>query len=618
MTAAIRDLKLLLGSGVEIAVHTSAPDIWLYNPHIVDVGKGIGFQSLRLDYGKDYNGQRKDPTHNYHFLTAFHKDIKRKLGFDVPVLYPKPDIHLGGDEHVRPIDRRYWVVLSGGKSDVTIKPWVTTRLQQAVDYLRQQGLNFVQVGALEKPVETKKTRHFHPPLSGALNLLHKTNLRDLIRLIHHSDGVICGVTMAMHLAAALEKPCVVFAGGRESWWWEAYTNEGEQFGPQASGKLKVPHRYLHTIGLLPCCQQAGCLRNQVKALKPKDYACERPVAVDGQLVAECMRMIQVEHVVEAVMSYYKDGTLPPISPNPAPLAALPTTTTELPVLTVELAGRADLSGPAGAQVQIPTAASRSLLDLPEVGGKFTIFVLFYGPTEMHEMHRTCLESILDTVPKERRELRVGSNMLCQQSLEMIEQYQRSGDITAHYRHETNDFKYPVMREMFHDPERPITTKWCLWFDDDSFCNVNREWLTLLAGVMAASPPNVGMVGTPQYSSLNGDQQRWVKDASWYRGKPFRSARGISDPSGNKTFFCTGSFWAIKTEVIQAADVPDCRILHNGGDVMIGEQVWQAGYSLQSWNSRKQYVKWSAVPRRGESQPAAGTARYRELYARLRS
>src|SRR5262249_30746053 len=128
----------------------------------------------------------------------------------------------------------YWLIAAGGKFDLTIKWWDFPRWQTVVDHFRDRIL-FVQVG---------DARHYHPRMRGALDLRGWTNLRQLIRLVHHAQGVLCPVTCLMHLAAAVEsapgqpkvRPCVVVAGGREPVHWEAYPG----------------HQFIHTIGALPC------------------------------------------------------------------------------------------------------------------------------------------------------------------------------------------------------------------------------------------------------------------------------------------------------------------------------------------------------------------------------
>ena len=123
---------------------------------------------------------------------------------------------------------------------------------------------FVQVG---------EAGHHHPALRGVLDLRGRTTLRQLVRLVHHAQGVLCPVTLLMHLAAAVEvgpgmprnRPCVVVAGGREPAQWEAYPH----------------HQYLHTNGALRCCDHGGCWKARVVPLGDGDKMDEaRNLCVD--------------------------------------------------------------------------------------------------------------------------------------------------------------------------------------------------------------------------------------------------------------------------------------------------------------------------------------------------
>lgn len=115
---------------------------------------------------------------------------------------------------------RFWIMMAGGKYDFTAKWWNPDFYQEVVDHF-QGRIQFVQCG---------EAGHWHPPLKGVINLIGKTDTRQFVRLMYHADGVVCPVTFAMHLAAAVEmKPgrpknraCVVIAGGREPSHWEAY------------------------------------------------------------------------------------------------------------------------------------------------------------------------------------------------------------------------------------------------------------------------------------------------------------------------------------------------------------------------------------------------------------
>ena len=141
-----------------------------------------------------------------------------------------------------------------------------------------------------------------------------------MRIIRDAEGVICPVTAAMHIAAAFDKPCVVIAGGREAPWWEAYVREYSAFG--AGGPYpEIPHRFLHTFGALDCSRGPACWKKRTVPIEPDDTRdprkarklCVAPVRPLGsQPVPKCLDMIGVDHVVEAVLSYYADGTLPPL------------------------------------------------------------------------------------------------------------------------------------------------------------------------------------------------------------------------------------------------------------------------------------------------------------------
>jgi hypothetical protein len=307
LTALVRDLKLTYPE-FQLDVDTSAPDLWRNNPHLTPLKGRVPHRQLqwiKCAYGEGIRQQRNETVH---FVAYFHRDFEKQTKLHVPLNFPHGDLHLSaGERDVSLISGRYWVVLSGGKSDFTAKVWKTTALQAVVDRLVSQlGLGVVQIGSND-------SGHWHPPLRNVLDLRGESNLRDMLRLIQHADGVLCGVTSAMHMAAALQRPCVVWAGGREAWWWEAYVNENTGFGAKASGKLGVPHRFLHTIGLLDCCSRHGCWKSKVTRISNDNSLCKHPVETPGQPVPLCMEMITPDHVFNALKSYYDDGTLSPLS-----------------------------------------------------------------------------------------------------------------------------------------------------------------------------------------------------------------------------------------------------------------------------------------------------------------
>ena len=70
--------------------------------------------------------------------------------------------------------------------------------------------------------------------------------------------------MLMHAAAAFNRPAVIIAGGREPWWWTAYTSEVFEatVGKPAPSDF-VSHDFIHTLGILDCCKAKGCMRHQL-------------------------------------------------------------------------------------------------------------------------------------------------------------------------------------------------------------------------------------------------------------------------------------------------------------------------------------------------------------------
>jgi GT2 family glycosyltransferase len=114
-----------------------------------------------------------------------------------------------------------------------------------------------------------------------------------------------------------------------------------------------------------------------------------------------------------------------------------------------------------------------------------------------------------------------------------------------------------------------------------------------------------MLGARYFYSMNKPHIDWVKAAAWYRGRDFRDKVGNQAPNGFKIHFASGSCWMIRTQCIQECGIPDIRLQHNGGDICIGEQIWQNGWNLKNWNSDKRIVLWSSVPRRGHRESIFG-------------
>jgi len=305
-TAAVRDLHAACPGRFQTDVRSSADDLWLHNPHLTPLDESSpDVLSVDMHYPLIHQSNQRP----YHFIHGYHQYLEQQLGLRVPVTQYRGDIHLSEEErNSRPphaelgIPGRYWVLVAGGKYDFTAKWWAPGRFQQVVDRLAGR-VHFVQCG---------EAGHWHPELEGVTQLVGRTTLRELVRLVYHADGVLSPVTLAMHLAAAVpakpgkakHRPCVVVAGGREPPHWEAYPH----------------HQFIHTVGALPCCAEGGCWRSRCQLVgdgdsKDRHNLCQHPVQVSAELrIPRCMAMITPEEVVRRIELYYQGGVLEYLDP----------------------------------------------------------------------------------------------------------------------------------------------------------------------------------------------------------------------------------------------------------------------------------------------------------------
>ena len=298
LTAAVRDLHAACPGRFLTDVRTPCPGLWENNPHLTPLEEGAAdVEAIQCEYPLIHHSNQRP----YHFLHAFTRFLSEKLGVFIEPTAFKGDIHLSPEEKawMSQVQERvgedipFWIVNAGGKRDFTAKWWEPARYQQVVDHFRGR-IQFVQVG---------EAGHHHPALRGVIDLRGKTDLRQFVRLMYHAQGVLCPVTFAMHLAAAVEtkpgmpknRPCVVVAGGREPMQWEAYPH----------------HQYIHTNGALRCCDNGGCWKSRVVPLgdgDEKDQPQNLCVDVVGTL-PRCLDMITAPEVVRRIEMYFTGGAV---------------------------------------------------------------------------------------------------------------------------------------------------------------------------------------------------------------------------------------------------------------------------------------------------------------------
>lgn len=295
-TAALRDLHLARPGQYQTDYRGTSPELFHNNPYITPMDDRDGMH-IKLSYPM-IHASNDIPIH---FIQAYHAYLSAGVGHEIPITSARPEVYLSEAEKNQPSpfkeftgsDAPYWVVVSGGKFDFTNKWPSLPNLTCALESLASEVV----------PVQIGRSNHYHPRIPGAINMVGETpNMRDVLRLVYHAEGVVCPVTFLMHVAAALKKPCVVLAGGREPVTWNQYPNQ----------------QYLHTIGALDCCKAGGCWRSRVVALgdgDPKDQEdslCAYPeTEVPGSVpVARCQQMLTPETIQAAITTFLQGARLP--------------------------------------------------------------------------------------------------------------------------------------------------------------------------------------------------------------------------------------------------------------------------------------------------------------------
>lgn len=305
ITAAVRDLKKEHGDEYKIDVRTNAWDLWRENPYIERVDE-FNDECDTFDIG--YPDVHRSGKQVMHFSDGPRRHLERLLNITIPSTRIGGDVHLNYKEMTdNPMvqqygyDGPYWIVAGGGKFDFTAKWWGPTNYQRVVKELSNEVV-FVQTG---------ETKHYHPPIEGAFNMVGQTNIRQFMQLMYHADGVLCPTTFAMHLAAATplrpnqkSRPAVVIAGGREPSHWESYPG----------------HSFFDTIGQLSCCLTSACWKSRCSMVgdgdKKDNNLCTNRVALDlpdhllpskmGEdkvFIPKCMDMITPKMVSDRIRNY---------------------------------------------------------------------------------------------------------------------------------------------------------------------------------------------------------------------------------------------------------------------------------------------------------------------------
>lgn len=282
-TAAVHGLQRRHPGKFRIAVDTTADPLWEHNPDVEPLARAREekWEEVQLHYPLVNESNQR----GLHMMFGYCDFLSYALKVEVPLLTNRPLVYLSAEEKswMNQVEQefgyrgKFWLLSAGRKHDFTAKFWGTRNYKALVERLRGR-VQFVQVGSAE---------HHHPPIEGAFNLVGKTDLRQLVRLMHHAEGAVGGTTLLMHLAAALQKPYVCILGGREPVPWNQYPYQ----------------QTLHTLGALPCCKEGGCWKSRTVKLndgsEQDGSLCECPVPGE-EPVPRCLELIGADEVAAKV------------------------------------------------------------------------------------------------------------------------------------------------------------------------------------------------------------------------------------------------------------------------------------------------------------------------------
>ena len=204
-------------------------------------------------------------------------------------------------------------------------------------------------------------------------------------------------------------------------------------------------------------------------------------------------------------------------------------------------------------------------------GGFTVCVLFYG--DHLGLAARCIDSICKCLDARLvLDVRLAYNEVSHRVQDYIDGalIRNRPDCPIYiYKSDTNVCKYPLMRRMLYDSERPLGSSHVMWFDDDSCITAGPGWWRKTYDEAV----KYHMMGDVWYVTFDG-KQKWVRNQHWYTGKVWKRIRGKEAME-----FATGGWWTARTGFLHRWNYPWPELRHRGGDCTLGALIHQQGLQL---------------------------------------
>ena len=256
----------------------STQAVYEYNPHVQDLRGQGGVERIDWHYPLIQQATQRP----VHFMMGYTSHLSEILGVPVELTVNRPYLYLSEKEKAMEpqVPGKYWIINAGWKNCFETKRWLPERYQEVVDRL-QGKVRIVQIGM---------TAHHHPKLRGVIDLIDKTSIRDLIRLVYHAQGAIGPGTFLELISAAWNKPYVMVDSARETASWLSFPSQASL----------VKH------GKLRCCAERACWKTKLSGTQS---VCE-DIFTEGSIpVPRCSAMITADDVVRSIESFYEGGRL---------------------------------------------------------------------------------------------------------------------------------------------------------------------------------------------------------------------------------------------------------------------------------------------------------------------
>jgi ADP-heptose:LPS heptosyltransferase len=275
LTAAFEAIAKFHAYKYTFKVQCCAPEIFQHNPHCSEFARPD--RVIDVEHTPSWEADTRDAR----FISSYTEWLGDALGIKVRSAVTKPRIYLSPAELAAPrvIAEPYAVICSGYKPDGPLKNWGHGNWVAVSNWIQRQGLKVVQVGL---------AHHVHQRLPGAIDMIGKTNTRELFLLAFHSVYGCGHESYLSHIYAAYARPFACLAAGLCSRTWAAYATE----------------QYVTRQGTMGCCRTGGCGKH--KLLGAED-GCVYPDQVAGEGVPGCLARITPAEVIAAIEQWYAPG-----------------------------------------------------------------------------------------------------------------------------------------------------------------------------------------------------------------------------------------------------------------------------------------------------------------------